>query len=84
MTRLDDHQQMNAEAEHLRQRRRDLLAEANRRRWRLHRLPDLQQQLARATTDLMRMELEARRETESKPDGHDSVCEKPRYWWIDE
>lgn len=84
MTRLDDHRQMNAEAEQLRQRRRDLLAEANRRRWRLHRLPDLRQQLARATTDLMRLELEARRETESKPDGHDSIHAGPRYWWIDE
>lgn len=81
MARLDDPDAMDAEAARLRRQRRDLLDQAERRRWRLHRMPGLQQQLATATTNLMRLELEARRAKE-----HPDECEnnpKRPFWWED-
>ena len=93
MARLDDPRELSDEADRLRQERCDLLAIVYRRRWRAHRMPDLQQQLTAITTRLMRLELEARQvakdnthgcnhssgqHTDCPSDGSNSGS---RYWW---
>ena len=88
MARLDDPQIEAAGAEELRRQRGELLALADRHRWRLHRMPELRRQLTEITTQLMRAEMErqaaqiAAQATEQETaDGHHGT-QQP-YWWED-
>jgi hypothetical protein len=55
-----------SETAKLRRRREDLLSVANRRRYRLQNLPRLTGELQRVTTDLLRLELEAKQAPEPR------------------
>lgn len=51
-----------------RDRRDHLLREANRHRYRLHRMRDLQDELKQATNELLKRELEARARPDTSPE----------------
>lgn len=74
-SRLDMPSDLHAEVLSLRQKRLALLGEVKKRRWRLHRLPNLQRDLEETTRNLMRAELKLKREGEQE-DG-----EKRLMWW---
>lgn len=54
----------------LREQRDALLREADRHRYRLHRMPDLRDDLKRVTTELLRQELAASKQSSPYPGPH--------------
>lgn len=88
MARLDDPQHGAAGAEELRRQRGELLALADRHRWRLHRMPELRRQLTEITTQLMRAEMERQaaqipapaQTTTTEQETDDGISTE--YWWL--
>ena len=76
MSHLDAQTRLHAEAETLRCERQRLKEEVQRRKWRLHRLPGLQRQLADVTKRLMAIELKLSREKRKRHD-----AEQRLQWW---
>lgn len=76
MSRLDAPANLAAEVETLRRKRSGLLATAERRKWRIHRLPVLQRELRLVTQKLMRLELLLEAEQRNEPDEEPNLM-----WW---
>ncbi|MCV0428860.1 MAG: gas vesicle protein V [Roseibium sp.] len=68
MSRLTSPDSVLSETRALRDRREHLLREADRHRYRLHRLRDLQTELQQVTTDLLKREREDSQKPKPKPE----------------
>lgn len=66
MSRLTNPHRVLSETQALRDRREHLLREADRHRYRLHRLRDLQTELQQVTTELLKREREDSQKPEPK------------------